>query len=114
MTVETLALKLKRRFGLSDSQLRAMGFWGHICTWSELKKLILAIARKRNGLTQSFINELISIGFTRADLNSMGLMNETPQPAPRSLPRSFYASLSEQLARMDALEKDDDDYELEF
>lgn len=113
MTVETLALKLKRRFGLSDSQLRAMGVWGHICTWSELKKLILAIARKRSGLTQSFINELLSIGFTRADLNSMGLMKEA-QPVQRSLPRSFYASLSEQLARMDALEKDDDDYELEF
>lgn len=115
MTVETLVMKLKRRFGISEAQMKAMGFFGHVCTWSELKKLILAIARKRNGLTQSFINELLSLGFTKADLSSMGLIKkEIPQPTTRSLPKSFYASLAEQLARMEEMQKDEDDYEMDF
>lgn len=114
MTVETMVLKLRRRFGISEAQMKAMGFFGHVCTWSELKKLILAIARKRNGLTQSFINELLSLGFTKADLSSMGLIKGSPQPAPRSLPKSFYASLAEQIARIDEMQKDEDDYEMDF
>lgn len=115
MTVKIYVTKLKRRFGISETQMKAMGFFGHICTWSKLKELILAIARKRGGLTKSFINELLSLGFTKADLNSMGLIKkETLQSVQRSLPKSFYASLAEQIARIDEMQKDEDDYEMDF